>query len=321
MADPWAAFIPQQQAAPADPNDPWNAFRAPKEQPQQAAPATVPTVGVGEDVLKSAIAAPPKAVLGAGSTVTGVHHYIGEGLDYLGNKAGVPGIGPIYEQAAQHFPKLIRATPAAQAAQQQGDAALYQPQTPAGHYTDTGVQFLTGAPLAPGSVPRKIATTLASGLTSEAAGQATQGSAAEPYARFLAAVGGAMVPGAGARALNPFQPSAERQAAATTMRNEGVPVTAGQVTGNPILKAVENPFGTFNENQLKNFTEAAMSRTGQRTLANPEHIDAALNRIGGEFDRVGSTHDVIPDPQLYNDVQSAMVTKGSPAKAIASECP
>ena len=115
-----------------------------------------------------------------------------------------------------------------------------------------------------------------------------------------------MVPGAGARALNPFQPSAERQAAATTMRNEGVPVTAGQVTGNPILKAVENPFGTFNENQLKNFTEAAMSRTGQRTLANPEHIDAALNRIGGEFDRVGSTHDVIPDPQLYNDVQSAV---------------
>ena len=69
----------------------------------------------------------------------------------------------------------------------QGDAALYQPQSPAGLYTATGVQFLTGAPLAPGSVRRKIPTTLASGLTSEAAGQATQGSAAEPYARFLAA--------------------------------------------------------------------------------------------------------------------------------------
>lgn len=61
----------------------------------------------------------------------------------------------------------------------------YQPQTTAGEYTQTVGEFLPGgvlakAPIMAGVIP---------GLASEAAGQATEGTAIEPYARVIAAVG------------------------------------------------------------------------------------------------------------------------------------
>ncbi len=127
-----------------------------------------------------------------------------------------------------------------------------------------------------------------------------------PYVSGGLAVLGGATPTMSGRLLNPFQPSAERQAAATILRGEGVNPTAGQVTGNPVLKAVENPFGTFNENQQRSFTQAAMERTGQRTLARTEDVDSAFTRIGGEFNRIGRSHDVTSDPALYRDVGNSL---------------
>lgn len=68
---------------------------------------------------------------------------------------------------------------------------LYKPQTTAGKYANTIGQFVPGAVAGPGGVVRKTALSVIPGVASEAAGQATEGTAFEPYAR----VGGALVGG------------------------------------------------------------------------------------------------------------------------------
>jgi hypothetical protein len=66
---------------------------------------------------------------------------------------------------------------------------FYQPQTTAGKYTDTIGQFLPAA-LAPGNMLLRAARVVAPGAASEAAGQATEGSPMEPFARVLGALAG-----------------------------------------------------------------------------------------------------------------------------------
>lgn len=85
---------------------------------------------------------------------------------------------------------------------------LYKPQTRAGKYSGAVLEFLPGA-IGPGGLVRNAARyAVAPGLASEAAGQATEGTAAEPYARFaggLAGLGAARMlsnPDAGAQAVS-----------------------------------------------------------------------------------------------------------------------
>lgn len=70
------------------------------------------------------------------------------------------------------------------------DKPLYQPQTKAGKYARTISQF-GPAVATPGSAARRIANVLVPGAVSEAAGQLTEGSKIEPYARLAGALAGA----------------------------------------------------------------------------------------------------------------------------------
>lgn len=77
----------------------------------------------------------------------------------------------------------------------------YQPQTIAGDYAKTIGQFAPAAIAGPGSFGRKVAMTVIPAVASETAGQLTEGSAIEPYARSIAAlVGGVASAGRGATA-------------------------------------------------------------------------------------------------------------------------
>lgn len=65
----------------------------------------------------------------------------------------------------------------------------YQPQTTAGHYTQTAAEFVPGALAGPGGMlGNTIRYGVLPGVTSEAAGQATKGTALEQPARFGAAL-------------------------------------------------------------------------------------------------------------------------------------
>ncbi len=74
----------------------------------------------------------------------------------------------------------------------------YEPQTSAGGYARTLAQFLPAAALGPGRISQRLMYTAAPALMSETAGQATEGTDFEPYARL----GGALAGVAGAPLLS-----------------------------------------------------------------------------------------------------------------------
>lgn len=71
-----------------------------------------------------------------------------------------------------------------------GSPKYHKPQTTAGEYARTIGQFAPAA-VFPGSAPARLANVLAPALTSETAGQITEGSPIEPYARVAGALLGA----------------------------------------------------------------------------------------------------------------------------------
>jgi len=82
---------------------------------------------------------------------------------------------------------------------------MYQPQTTFGQYANSVGQFIPGAAAGPGGLARKAALAVVPGMASEAAGQATEGTAMEPYARvgagLLGGIAAAARPGSVGNAL------------------------------------------------------------------------------------------------------------------------
>lgn len=135
-----------------------------------------------------------------------------------------------------------------------------------------------------------------------------------------AAVGapvGAAVPAvtsAVGRVATPFrsEPSAERARLVNVLQNEGVPVTAGQRTGNVRLQYAEDataklPFGTSlvrnpAEGQMEAVTKAAAKRAGiSATEITDEVLDSGFKNVGGTIGRIQAKYPVSVDDQLLND--------------------
>lgn len=192
-----------------------------------------------------------------------------------------------------------------------GGATEYQPQTTAGEYAQTGASFVPGAVAFGGVSPANIARYgILPGVASEGAGQATEGTAAEPYARVAAALLAPALPNLGARVISPMggRISPERGALNDIMKREGIDLTAGQQTGSKALKYRESQMGggaaqNFTERQGEQFTAAIMKRVGSNaTRATPEAVQEAGQRIGGMFDDLASRNNVIPDPKFSADL-------------------
>ena len=112
---------------------------------------------------------------------------------------------------------------------------FYKPQTTAGKYAHTVGEFAPGA-LIPASRLGRIANVVAPGVASEAAGQATEGTAAEPYARF----GAALLGGAGASRIGRVNASTTQRAAGTAdERIAEVQQAAERGYQSPTIAAVE----------------------------------------------------------------------------------
>lgn len=114
------------------------------------------------------------------------------------------------------------------------------------------------------------------------------------------------------RAVTPMTISPERQAATNILRNEGVDLSAGQITGNKGLRYAESEIGgraaeNLMERQGEQFTRAALSRAGVHAdRATPEVIDNAFIRIGQQFDDLAARNRIIPDRQMATDLQGVV---------------
>ncbi len=133
-----------------------------------------------------------------------------------------------------------------------------------------------------------------------------------PLAELVGQVAGTLGAGgimrAGKAAITPFQASPARLAAAQTMADEGVMLTAGQKTGSKGLQYAESELGgrsigDITEKQAEQFTSAALRRAGvSADRASPEVMDAAFTSIGQQFDDLATRSQLPLDRQLGSDL-------------------
>lgn len=153
-----------------------------------------------EDVAKSAaFNGVPSGIAGILGAPADLYNLAGQAGDYVGGKlrqlAGKPELTDERKAELGVGSRVPLGSPDINKAVQSVTGQYYQPQTTPGEYARTATEFAVGA--APGGM-RSAITSGFGGLTSEGAGQAFEGSKAEPYARLAGAVLGttaANVPG------------------------------------------------------------------------------------------------------------------------------
>ena len=189
-----------------------------------------------------------------------------------------------------------------------------------GEFVSTAGEFAGGAGGAAG--PRAMLKYgVAPGVASEAAGQATEGTVFEPYARVGAALAAPFAAGALAKgAQKVVSPMAgeitpARQKAVDVLRREGIEPTSGQIVGgtaaeNQLYREAATAAGRAkSEKALGDFTAAAMKRVGSTAeRATPDALEEAATRIGKVFDDVTSGVNAMPDSQDLTAMSKALET-------------
>ncbi len=192
------------------------------------------------------------------------------------------------------------------------DVTAFEPRNRAERFAGTVGEFLP-ATVATGPAGM-LRYGVVPGLASEAAGQATEGTKAEPYARVAAAMtaplGVAGVETAARRAISPTggaDPS--RLAMAQTLDDAGIPITAGQRTGSPRVGQIEantRAGRAVFDAQAEAFTKKALELIGTNaTRFTPEVVEQTAQRIGAVFDDVTRGLTVRPTRSLGAKLRAA----------------
>lgn len=283
--------------------------------------ASMPSVA--GDVAKSAGVGVAKGSISMLGGAGDLRDLLSKGVDYAAEKAGVSPdtVAKIKGGAARatSLGRLLADAPTSKDIQSKvegytGD--FYKPQTTAGEYAQTVGEFLPAAAAGPGRMAPKLLAGALAGVGSEAAGQATEGTTAEPYARVLGAVAGGVSPNVLSRAVTPLPSNPARQRLVDILADEGVTsLTAGQRTGNKALQYSEDMLGNapgaggaaanIRQRGQEQFTEAAMRRAGAGPDATPEVLAQNSDRLGGEFRALSARNDLVPDNQFVTDVVAA----------------
>lgn len=165
------------------------------------------------------------------------------------------------------------------------DNPLYKPQTKAGKYTRTVASFAPAA-LTPGGPVRRAANVVVPGVMSEAAGQATEGTAMEPYARVAAAMvgaGGVNMLGRGgpdtrmlaeaSRAASDDQVAAARQLMEQAQA-QGIRLTMAEA----LQQVTDGATGMGRLQRVIEGTKAGNTRMGPMMAERPAQVSEAVTR-------------------------------------------
>lgn len=256
------------------------------------------------DMGKAAGAGLARGVAGLAGLPGTASDAVDAGLTYVGKKAGlIPEEWQAPRGSALSGEKLTGAMSVAT-----GGATDYKGKTTAGQYAGTVAEFLPGAlSLGPKTIAGALKYAVAPGVASETAGQLTEGTKAEPWARFVAALAapmalsGIQAAGRAAAGLPRAAADPERLKLAKVLDDFGVPVTAGQRTGAKALRQIEGATGAADDvmaAQSDDFTAAALKTIGvNANRATPEVLAKAADDIGQVFDDVVQGADVVPTSQ------------------------
>lgn len=263
------------------------------------------------DVAKAAGAGVARGTASLAALPGDVSNMINSGLTYAGKTAGII---PEGWEAPNNALNSGNARAALSAVT--GGATDYRGDSRTARFAGTVGEFLPGAAAFGGMSPSSlIKYGVAPGVTSEAAGQATEGTAWEGPARVAGALVGGLLPDAllkGASKL--ISPNAgadpERLKLASVLDDFGVPISAGQRVGNEALRRKEGLTGAGQRlvgDQQEAFTAAALKTAGiNAKRATPEVLDEAAQRIGAVFDDVTRGLDVVPDSAALTKLAAAV---------------
>lgn len=269
---------------------------APQEAPQTQEAGQSPSAwsdvpaALGAGVLRGAagLADVPGAIMGAGASL---------------GAAAARGLGfgsPESEQSAQQVMQMAAPMQSGQlrerVAEDTGGYSEFLGETTPGRYAGTVGEFLPGAAaFGGGSAANLVRYGVVPGVASEAAGQATEGTASEPFARAAAAVAAPLAAGgiatAARRAVSPLGGRIDpaRRGAIDFLEQRGIDLTAGQRTGSQALARREGFAGQTRQvfdRQQEQFTAAAMRTAGsQQTRATPEALRETADNIGQMFEQ------------------------------------
>lgn len=194
----------------------------------------------------------------------------------------------------------------------QSKVPTYAPQTTPGQYAERAGEFV-GNPLSyvggAATLPGKAAVAGLSGLGSKAGEELGTNLGFPKTGSFLGAALGGATPNIARRAITPFPASVQRARDVAAVEAEGVPLTAGDRTGNRMLRATESELGQgVNERQRDAFTQAAFNRVGEHIGDRPITgqggvVDTMLTRTGGHFDALTARNHADMDRQLITDLR------------------
>lgn len=232
---------------------------------------------------------------------------MGAGFNVAGNAAEAMGANPVFADAMRNPAPLLTDPKATNLARtvtggkidDRGDTRAERIAGNIGEFMPAAVAG--GAPVSLGVVP---------GVLSELAGEATEGvkvpesvpliggADVEPVARFGAAVAGPSAANVARRVVTPNPADPARIEAAQKLKREGVNVTAGQKTGNEMLKYREALAGRTTQmvaDQNQQFTRAALKRIGVNAdRATPMVMKKANDDIGEMFETLGQRTWIAP---------------------------
>lgn len=272
-------------------------------------------VSTTADVAKSAGVGVGKGLIGLLGMPGDLAELGARGIDratqYIGGKLGID-VAPRGDRAPTYGSGDI------QKAVESVTGEFYKPKTTAGKYAETAGEFLPGIVGGPETLATRMLTRVAApAIGSEAAGQLTNDSAAEPYARVAGAILGGLTPGGVARAVTPAPISPTRQRLVDILANEGVTsLTAGQRTGSKPIQYAESILGDgplagggttrIQQEGQRQFTEAAMRRAGTGPDATPEVLANNQQRLAQDFRDLSARNDLVPDNQFITDITAAV---------------
>ena len=209
-----------------------------------------------------------------------------------------------------------------------GGASDYRGKTTAGQYAGTVGEFLPGAALLGGLNPSNLMRgAVVPGIASEGAGQATEGTALEPYARF----GAGMLASLLAAKPGSFAGSADDEAArmANVATEGGIKgITKGQASGSEMLMRMEGRLSPTG-GQLDDFTTSVMGRFGTGAkAATPTKLVEIEGKLVSQMDDAVKGVDIVPTASNASTARSVaadyagrapMVSLTPRIKGIASE--
>lgn len=243
------------------------------------------------------------------------------GVNTVSGMAGLPGdvqmfakqaAGPIMGKMP-NAPEQLPTSNAIRGGIEQFTGPIPEPKTALGAGLQTAVEMLPAAAFPARTAVQRVLNVAGPTVGGVAGEYMTNGSPTGKMAGAL--VGGALT----GRGITPNAASPERMALVQALENEGIPLTAGQRTGNRALQwreeaAADQPFSSrrameLKEDQGRAFTGSVLRRMGAPgdELATTGVIDREVRRIGDTFTTLSQRNRVNGDPQLMNDMNAARI--------------